>query len=182
MSLERKAADFAENAHGDQLYGTSVPYTSEPYTYHLSKVHREVCRGIRRKPTSPEKTLVLMQAAWLHDVLEDTETTKTELSEQFGQEVADLVDAVTNDVPGNTRRERSQGYYAKIVRGGPDALFLKLADRIANVKHCWKTRSPLLFMYHKEYGDFRKALKGQYAGLRIDRAWSELDALMGWNA
>jgi (p)ppGpp synthase/HD superfamily hydrolase len=129
----------------------------------------------------------ILVAAPLHDVVEDTEVTKAQVDKRYGQRVADLVDAVS-DPPGKNRKSRKAAAYPRMLEI-PGAVTLKLADRIANVRSCWaeakaeKNNKSMLGMYKKEYGGFRKALKG--SPLEESRAdtlmWAELDRLLAWS-
>lgn len=94
MTLIEKAKAFAEKVHTGQTYGGD-----KPYTYHLAAVVQEAERF-----KLPEEVVA---AAWLHDTIEDTNTTREELINEFGEEVARLVWAVT-DYDGKNRKERAQ--------------------------------------------------------------------------
>lgn len=157
----RWAKFFATVKHGSQLYG------GLPYTHHLAAVEAVLRRFGHgdNHPTDRE----LLTAAWLHDVVEDTGTKIKEIAEMFGERVANLVGAVTNE-PGENRKIRAALTYPK-TRSVAGAVCLKLADRIANVEHGGK----LLEMYRKEYADFRRAL---YTPGDCDTMWAHLDALM----
>ena len=48
-----------------------------------------------------------LAAAFLHDVVEDTETTLDQLKEMFGVKVADLVDGVPSSAKSNTSVKRT---------------------------------------------------------------------------
>jgi guanosine-3',5'-bis(diphosphate) 3'-pyrophosphohydrolase len=139
---EQEACMFAVDAHGDQKYG------DQPYVVHLRAV-RQVLRdfGIGGD---------LGVAAWLHDVAEDTKIGSREITAVFGAEIAGFVHAVSGY--GETRRERNAAVYAKL-RTMPDAIPLKLADRIANVEAC-RLNDPggKLAMYQREYIGFKDAL------------------------
>ncbi|MEX2571530.1 MAG: HD domain-containing protein [Gemmatimonadota bacterium] len=76
---------------------------------------------------------VTLQAAVLHDTLEDTDTRATELRDRFGAEVAAIVEEVTDDIllPQDERR-RSQVECAP--RLSTKARLVRLADKIANVR------------------------------------------------
>lgn len=153
--LEQAARRFAEERHGGQQYG------DRPYVVHLEAV-RAVLHDFGHDGE-------IAAAAWLHDVVEDTPTTREEVAERFGDEVASLVWAVTG--VGSNRKERCASAYAKI-RAFPAAATLKLADRIANVEA--SLGSPRLVMYRAEWPAFREAL----SGLGDDRMWSRLTAHM----
>ncbi len=78
-----------------------------------------------------ETSPVLLQAALLHDTVEDTETTVGEIRTGFGPEVADLVDWLTAPDDAELQRE----YYARLQANAPfQAQLLKLADRVDNLR------------------------------------------------
>ena len=150
--------------HGAQTYGR------RPYVVHLDHVAR-----VLRTFDFPHD--VLRQAAYLHDVVEDTETTLEEVQVVFGDEVAALVAAVTNE-PGRNRKERAAATYPKIRAAGSLAVALKLCDRIANVEECLRTRDHKFDMYRKEHQDFRAALRQEDDDVKVLALWAHLDALM----
>lgn len=144
------AQDFATLAHGDQQYGKGLPYK-----YHLQKVYDELIKvGVDDKD--------LLIAAWLHDTIEDTCITVQNLEWKFGWRVAAITWAVS-DGPGKNRKERKKGAYSKI-RMVPDAVIVKLADRIANMRasigSLEKRNDPrMVTMYLSEAEAFREGLK-----------------------
>lgn len=138
---EERARAFAVAAHGDQRYG------SEPYVVHLSAV-RQVLRDF-----GYDGELAL--AAWLHDTVEDTAVTVEQLEQEFGPRVAALVWAVTGI--GENRKQRAASAYAKM-RALPDAVTVKLADRIANSEASARGNPRLLAMYREELASFTDAL------------------------
>lgn len=158
------ARKFAEKKHAGQMYG------DKPYTYHLEEVY---------KVASRYRLLVyICMAAWLHDVLEDTNVSPIELRVFFGHPVASLVEAVT-DEPGKNRSERAKKTWPKI-RMEQRAVALKLCDRIANVKACRDGigNVKLLEMYRKEHEAFKKALYYESDEDIIQEMWVELDNLI----
>lgn len=152
---------FAAVKHEGQKYGVL------PYTHHLALVEGVLRRfnGVDTNETSPE----LLEAAWLHDVVEDTGTKIKEIEELFGPVVASLVRAVTNE-EGPNRKVRAALTYPKI-RATPGATRLKLADRIANVENGGK----LVEMYQKEYEDFKRGL---YVAGENEVMWAHLEELL----
>ena len=139
-----------------QLYGNL------PHTHHLQRVEEVLLSfGERREH--------VRVAAWLHDIIEDTDVKYRDVEENFGVPVATLVQAVTSE-DGLNRRVRNALTYPKIRKVGPDAVRLKLADRFANVTHGGGSAT----MYAMEYGEFRHGLydpgDGMNAGL-----WLALD-------
>jgi guanosine-3',5'-bis(diphosphate) 3'-pyrophosphohydrolase len=161
-----KARAFALKAHGSQMYGNS------PYIYHLEMVYGYTLQyGVQEGSPFPS---ALLEAAWLHDVLEDTPTTYDQIVEEFGTEVADLVQAVTSE-PGKNRKARNQATYPKIRAAGIEAICLKLCDRLANGRHSFDTNPRMFEMYRKEYADFREALYIQHP--LLDPLFERLDQL-----
>lgn len=109
--LRASAAAFARDRHAGQLRkGTDVPYI----------VHPAGVAAIlaRHYPDRDE----LVAAGWLHDTLEDTDTTADEIATAFGPEVRRLVEAVTHGWRQVIHPSRD-----------PDALRLKAADVLDNV-------------------------------------------------
>jgi len=156
---------FATTKHGSQLY------SGVPYTHHLAEVAAVVRRFHYDEKLGYTGDRDLLAAAWLHDVMEDTDTKYKEVAEMFGKRIADLVSAVT-DEKGPNRQVRHALTYPK-TRACPGAVTLKLADRIANVE-----RGGLLGdMYRKEYEDFRRALFTE--GENVEMC-PHLDKLMEW--
>ncbi len=147
-----------------QLYGNL------PYTHHLEAVER-VLREFG------ETRLELLAAAWLHDIVEDTDYKIRDVRENFGDRVAELVAAVTSE-DGANRKIRNALTYPKIRMAGPDAIELKLADRIANVRNGGGS----VEMYKKEYAEFRHALwDHNVINDSVAYAmWTTLDLLMNW--
>ncbi|TNE83942.1 MAG: HD domain-containing protein [Deltaproteobacteria bacterium] len=167
MSLppESEIAAFAIRAHGGQRYG------ERPYLAHLMTVAENLRRyGI----DDPE----LIAAAWLHDTVEDTDVSVSQIASAYGERVAAVVSAVTTSTEGATRKERMATTYPRIA-ATPGAVLVKLADRIANVEACWRSWDARLFKYRDEYPGFRSALKVEGEG---DAMWDHLDKLLAYRS
>lgn len=75
-----------------------------------------------------------IQAAYLHDTMEDTGETYEHLSELFGDDVADIVNEITND-PYEVRRVGKEAYISnELCNLSHDALLVKLSDMYYNQK------------------------------------------------
>ncbi len=152
---------FATAKHADQLYG------QQPYTFHLEAAVNELVDHILPLPALRfYDHEVIVCATFLHDVIEDTETSLNDLNDLFVPQIGELVVAVT-DGPGKNRRERKKGVYEAIRRVGPAALAVKLADRLANAKVAGLAKDPtsaMLQMYRKEQPEFEDHLR-PYAGV-----------------
>lgn len=137
---------FATNAHEGQRYGPL------PYTHHLQDVYETLLNF----EIEDEDILI---AAWLHDTIEDTAdkphpVKRKHIHDMFGERVAALVWAVTDEGNG-PRREVKARTYEKI-KVVPGAVALKLADRIANVS----AGGSLIKMYKKEHEDRKVTVDG----------------------
>ena len=119
----------------------------------------------------------LLAAGWLHDIVEDTAMTLNILLEEyeFSRRIVGLVDAVT-DSPGENRRERQRGTLPRTAENR-DAIALKLADRIANVRAALAKRDRRFGMYRDEYPNFQKFLR-KSAYFEHVPMWAELDRLL----
>jgi (p)ppGpp synthase/HD superfamily hydrolase len=109
-------------------------------------------------------------------VVEDTDVTIEEVYAEFGTRVGNLVDALT-DGDGPTRLIKKQKPYAMIpnVKG---AVLVKLADRIANVRHTvreGKTAERYFKTYKTEHAGFTKALRKKD---EANNMWDEVDTLL----
>ncbi len=127
-NLVERAQVFALKRHAGQMYGDL------PYGYHLLKV----VQVLERFDAVGD---YLIAAAWLHDVIEDTDTTYKEVLERFGESVAELVSRVSDDNSIAGRTAKKADVYKRIGASpwnlyGQNALVIKLADRIANVEAC----------------------------------------------
>lgn len=160
--LEQRAAAFAQRAHAGQTYGQG-----DFHEMHLARVVATLRRFGVDDP-------VLLAGAWLHDAVEDTATTVEDIRREFGDDVADLVWRLT-DEPGRNRKERHHLTHLKI-RGRPDALRVKLADRIANVEASFEQRSHLYGMYRHEHKRFREDL---FRANEFADMWEYLERKLG---
>jgi (p)ppGpp synthase/HD superfamily hydrolase len=119
-----KALNFAAAKHRDQR---RKDVEASPYINHPIEVAELLSRegGV----TDP----VLLQAAILHDTVEDTNTTPEELDEVFGADVRGVVEEVTDDksLP-KAERKRLQIEHAPHL--SDRARQVKIADKISNVR------------------------------------------------
>ena len=118
-----KAAHFAADKHRDQRRRGRE---RSPYINHPIAV-AEILTGV-----GGITDLASIQAALLHDTVEDTNTTPEQLAEQFGDEVMHLVMEVTDDQDlKKEERKRLQIEHARDLSA--KAKEIKMADKIANI-------------------------------------------------
>jgi guanosine-3',5'-bis(diphosphate) 3'-pyrophosphohydrolase len=120
-----RAVEFALRCHGDQTRPTGAPYGE-----HLLEALEVLVRGAGI--TDPE----ILQAAVLHDVVEDTACTIDDVRAAFGPRVAGLVGWVTKPPAedGADARAAKEAYLARLLDAPDDAVLVKLADRASNVQ------------------------------------------------
>ncbi len=126
INLLKKAYVFAAHAHKGQTRRSGEPYLSHPLEV------ANILADMRLDST----TLI---SGLLHDALEDTDITAADLRDNFGPDVADLVEGVTkiSRIQEASPEVRQAETIRKIILAMTDDLrviFIKLADRIHNLK------------------------------------------------
>ena len=124
--LIMKAYNLANEKHKNQKRSSGEPYIIHPLNvaYILAGIGLD------------ESTLC---AALLHDVLEDTDLTNKDLSEMFGEEIAQMVEGVTklSTIQFATVEEKQvENYRRMFLAMGKDirVILIKLADRLHNMR------------------------------------------------
>jgi (p)ppGpp synthase/HD superfamily hydrolase len=162
-----QALQFAADKHRDQRRKGAE---SSPYINHLIEVAEILARvgGIT--------DVVTLQAAILHDTLEDTQTTLEELEDAFGPEVRSIVEEVTDDKRLlKTERKRLQIEHAPYL--STRAKLVKLADKISNVRSIVQTPPAEWSLERKrEYLDWSAQVVEGCRGcnLALERAYDEI--------
>lgn len=110
--------------------GQTRKYTGEPYICHPIRVY-----GILRRFGLTSE--VLLAAALLHDVIEDTDLGFDDIAEQVGLDVANLVEEVTDEYtkekyPSENRAWRKRREAFRLASASKQAMLIKLADLIDN--------------------------------------------------
>lgn len=118
--------------------------------------------------TDPE----VLQAALLHDVVEDTDTPAEEVEQHFGSRVRRIVEEVTEDRTLR-RAERKARLVEESANLSPEAKQLRIADMISNLRSCRLGSSPdWPLKTRREYVDLSEKI---FAGCRgINPALDEL--------
>lgn len=98
---------------------------------------------------------VIHRAVYFHDVEEDCRKTYNDIKDLIGTTAADIVHAVTNH-KGKTRKERANAMYYEEIRETPGASFVKMCDRIANVRFSKLMGSSMFSKYKQENQHFMK--------------------------
>jgi guanosine-3',5'-bis(diphosphate) 3'-pyrophosphohydrolase len=123
LRLVSEAAELAARRHnGMARKGRG----SEPYINHLAEVANLLSAATEGADAE------LVAAGWLHDTIEDTETTRDELSQKFSERVASLVVECTDDM-SLPKAERRQLQVVNASHKSPSARLIKIADKISNI-------------------------------------------------
>jgi (p)ppGpp synthase/HD superfamily hydrolase len=148
----KKSKDFALRCHSstNHFYDRTLPYS-----HHLQMVVDVALKFIHLIPI--EFHGLVISACWLHDTIEDTRITYSDLCKEINIDVAEIVYALTNE-KGRTRRERANEKYYEGIRNTRFATFCKLCDRIANIEYSISKGSDALSMYSKENPHFIRSI------------------------
>jgi (p)ppGpp synthase/HD superfamily hydrolase len=129
MSVQRELAEIPEA-------DAALAFLGEAYRARLKRTGRSVEHPIAvgRVLADDGQPPRLVVAGILHDVLEDTDATATELEDAFGAETARLVVALTQDPSIQGYRKRKAALRRQIVAAGPEAAAVSLADKVAKLQ------------------------------------------------
>jgi (p)ppGpp synthase/HD superfamily hydrolase len=120
--LVREALEMARRAHAGQLRRGSDgrPFIDHPIA---------VAERLLEHRYSDDA----LAAALLHDVIEKSEVESVTVHERFGDAVADLVDALTEDETIAEYEERKAEHRQRVAAAGPAAMAIFAADKLSNV-------------------------------------------------
>jgi len=127
-----EALQYATQAHAGQTRSGGEPYITHPM---------RVADHIKQYKQSHNLD-ALISAAYLHDTIEDTDTTHEALHDLFGGLVASLVKELTSDPEQIKKVGKAQYLAHKMAAMSGYALVIKLADRLDNVKDITTARTP----------------------------------------
>ena len=125
IKLIEKAYFLAKERHEGQMRKSGEPYITHPIA--VAKILTELHAG--------PATLI---AALLHDTVEDTSLTLKEVEQEFGPEIAQLVDGVTKigKLSFTTKASQADNHQKMLLAMAKDirVVIIKIADRLHNVR------------------------------------------------
>jgi len=118
-------------AYGQAMHEGQFRHSGEPYFTHPVAV-----AAILTQQRLDDATII---TALLHDTIEDTKSTYTEVEEKFGKEIAELVDGVTkltNLQLSSTQTKQAENFRKLFMAMSKDlrVILVKLADRLHNMR------------------------------------------------
>ena len=126
LSRLEEAYHFSDAAHQGQYRKSGEPYISHPVAV----------AGILSEWQLDAQTLI---AALLHDVVEDTDVSKDDISRRFGKSIADLVDGVSklDRIEFQSQQDAQAENFRKMLLAmarDVRVILIKLADRLHNMR------------------------------------------------
>jgi GTP pyrophosphokinase len=126
QGLIQKAYIFSASAHAGQIRLSGEPYLSHPLEV------ANILAGLQLDAPT-------ISAGLLHDTIEDTVATREDLVEQFGEDVAKIVEGVTkiSKMRFDSREEAQAENIRKMILAMADdirVIMVKLADRLHNMR------------------------------------------------
>jgi (p)ppGpp synthase/HD superfamily hydrolase len=121
--LVKEALETARRAHAGQIRSGSsdgMPFIEHP----IAVAERLAARRFEDE---------VLAAALLHDVVEKSEVEMAEIRDRFGERVATLVEALTEDDSIPSYEDRKEEHRWRVAKAGPAALAIFAADKLTNV-------------------------------------------------
>ena len=162
----KKALKFSEQKHGNQMYG------DKPYMYHINNVV-DLAKDLGYDES-------IQMGCALHDVLEDTDTSDSDIIIHFGYEVYNMVWAVS-DIPSHSRSHSKFLTYPNI-KNNWKATVVKILDRCSNINQSVELNRPDKFkMYKDEHDIFFQSIHDTNHPIEVLDAWEEFGRLFGYH-
>lgn len=165
--LVNNAKKYAIKCHRE----TNHKYDGKPYEIHLQMVVEYACKYSYLIDENFLEEIIA--SAWTHDTIEDCRQTYNDVKKKLGFEVAEITYALTNE-KGKNRNERANSSYYRGIRNTYLATYVKICDRLANVKYSKLKNSKMIEAYKKENKKFMQEL---YT-IELNPMWLELSALL----
>ena len=145
-------------AYGQRMHEGQFRHSGEPYFSHPVAV-----AAILTEQQLDDATII---TALLHDTIEDTRSTYSEIEKEFGREIADLVDGVTkltNLQLSSTETKQAENFRKLFMAMSKDlrVILVKLADRLHNMRTIRSMRAEKQVQKARETMDIFAPLAGR---------------------
>ncbi len=119
----RRALEVARDAHAGQIRNNSggMPYIDHPL-------------AVAELLAENDYSEAALSAALLHDVVEESSIEVADVRRRFGEPVAGLVDALTDDPEIESYERRKDEQRRQVELAGADALAIYAADKLTNIR------------------------------------------------
>jgi guanosine-3',5'-bis(diphosphate) 3'-pyrophosphohydrolase len=126
IPLVRKAYEFSDRAHAGQFRESGDPFV-------------EHCLNVAFILAEQHMDSATIAAGLLHDTIEDAEATAEQIKDEFGEEIAQLVDGLTkmSELKFKSLAEQQVEYFRKMLLSMAKdirIIVIKLADRLHNMR------------------------------------------------
>jgi len=115
----KRTVEYAAHVHKNQLRKSGEPYIFHPLNVALIAAENGMVDKIS------------IDSCLLHDVIEDGEVSRTEISELFGEEVAEVVEGLTKI---KEHKDESYDKFFSHTINNPRVAYIKIFDRLHNLK------------------------------------------------
>jgi (p)ppGpp synthase/HD superfamily hydrolase len=102
--------------------------------------HAQAVADVLREAGADERTQL---AGLLHDVVEETPLSVDDVRAAFGESLATMVAALTEDESIKRYAQRKRGLRSQIAGAEPTVMDIALADKVAALRHAALTRTPI---------------------------------------
>lgn len=148
-----------QHAKTNHMYDINLPYS-----YHLSLV---AFTGHQFKHLVGDRFDWIQEALWGHDLIEDARVSYNDIVKaavncgwytKTAEMIAEAIRSVTNYGRGRNREERMPDWIYDEMKQTTGGVFIKCADRAANLKHGLISGSTMKFTYAQEQAHFKEKL------------------------
>lgn len=159
-NLVNKAWMIAASYHNGQYFKSSK--RNIPYLIHLNMVASLVMNTVASEVENVDDPTLAVVSAILHDTIEDTDLTYSDIADSFDEGIAEAVLALTKDSTISDKEDQLLDSIYRIKQQPREVWIVKLADRAINLQS-----SPPNWNVFKKY---KYAKQGQHILKELGRA------------
>ena len=135
--------------------------------------HAQAVADVLHQSGSDERTQLV---GLLHDVVEDTPRTIDDVRHDFGEAIATMVGALTEDETIRRYAQRKRALRSKVAAAGSPVVDVAIADKIATLRHARVTGIPVT---DRKLRHYRATLELALAAGLATALCSQLESLLG---